>query len=317
MTPASSASTVTSTAPGPRDPVSCDRPSRPARAPRARQAGPFARTVTTISVDGRSAVGCAAIHRAASAAASGRRCGGAVHGSAAIRQTRALGSRPVLSASVRTINVTPERSDRCSKRRRDQVRVPIGYAGVLQHADAPPADAWCPAKDAAPERLPSGDSRLEVAPEPANIVVVDNGSTDDSRPSFAPAACHPSVAACRRLGPTTPASAAPTTTPCGAVDAEWVALLNNDTRVEPDWLSELMAAADRLVPASWRRACWTGTAHRSTSSADTTRFEGHSWQIDPWLAGRGPSRRSRDLLFACGGSMLVAREPFLDAGGFD
>jgi GT2 family glycosyltransferase len=144
------------------------------------------------------------------------------------------------------------------------------------------------------------------------IVVVDNGSTDDSL-SFVRQE-HPSVRVLemgRNAGF------------CGAynhavqtVDAEWVALLNNDTRVEPDWLSELMAAADRhraSVVAS-RMLDWEGA--QIDFVGGTTSFEGHSWQIDHGKPV-GPVPDERDLLFACGGSMLASRAAFLDAGGFD
>lgn len=144
------------------------------------------------------------------------------------------------------------------------------------------------------------------------IVVVDNGSTDDSL-AFVRRA-HPSVRVIE-LGYNAGF--------CGGynqavrqVDAEWLVLLNNDTRVEPDWLTELMAAAERhhaTVVAS-RMLDWTG-AHIDFVGG-TTSFEGHSWQIDH---GQPASQmpEERDLLFACGGSMLVSRAAFLDAGGFD
>ena len=65
------------------------------------------------------------------------------------------------------------------------------------------------------------------------------------------------------------------------------------------------------------RGSWTGTASGSTSSAGSSSFIGHS------LAAR--LRRAVDRAygeeprcsFACGGSMLIGREAFLDAGGFD
>ncbi len=144
------------------------------------------------------------------------------------------------------------------------------------------------------------------------IIVVDNGSTDDSIPFVRRE--HPSVRVVemgRNAGF------------CGAynhavrmVDADWVALLNNDTRVEPDWLSELVAAADRhraSVVAS-RMLDWDGA--RIDFVGGTTSFEGHSWQIDHGKPAH-ESSDERELLFACGGSMLASRSAFLDAGGFD
>lgn len=144
------------------------------------------------------------------------------------------------------------------------------------------------------------------------IVVIDNGSTDDSIPFVR--RTHPG-ARVMELGYNAGF--------CGgynhavrAVDAEWVVLLNNDTRVEPDWLTELMSAAERhqATVAASRMLDWDG-AHIDFVGGTTT-FEGHSWQIDH---GKPASivPEERDLLFACGGSMLITREAFLEAGGFD
>lgn len=103
-----------------------------------------------------------------------------------------------------------------------------------------------------------------------------------------------------------------------AAQGEWVAILNPDTRVRPDWLRELVqpALADPGVAAvASRMLTWDEEAIDFGDAA--LNFMG--WGNQP---GYG-SRHLRDyatpkpLIFACGGAMLVRRDLFLGAGGFD
>ena len=144
------------------------------------------------------------------------------------------------------------------------------------------------------------------------LVVVDNGSTDGSQEFVARA--HPGVqvqAIGRNLG-----FAAGYNFAVHESAAEWVAILNNDTRVAPDWLDALAAAAvrhDATVVAS-RMLDWDG--ERVDFDGGLTSLEGHSWQVHNGDPASVPVAE-RPLLFACAGAMLVRRDAFLDAGGFD
>lgn len=102
------------------------------------------------------------------------------------------------------------------------------------------------------------------------------------------------------------------------VDAEWVALLNGDTRVRPDWLGELHQTAARRPACravASRVVSWDGT--RSDFAGADTFFTGHAWQrgLGEPVAGRTFSEG--ELLFGCGASLLLHRRTFLDLGGFD
>ena len=103
-----------------------------------------------------------------------------------------------------------------------------------------------------------------------------------------------------------------------AAQGEWVAILNPDTRVQPDWLRTLVRPAlggGRVAVVASRMLTWQGDALDFGDAA--INFMG--WGCQP---GYG-SQRLEDylaeklLLFACGGAMLVHRDQFLDAGGFD
>jgi GT2 family glycosyltransferase len=144
------------------------------------------------------------------------------------------------------------------------------------------------------------------------IVVVDNGSTDGSLAFLHRS--HPRVRTValgrnRGLG----GAYNPVTELCRT---DFLAFLNNDTRVESTWLAELVAVATRHSAASVASRILDWSGNRIDFAGGILSFAGHAWQRDagqPAAASYGEV----PLLFACNGSMLVRREAFRDAGGFD
>lgn len=160
------------------------------------------------------------------------------------------------------------------------------------------------------QRIPQRVSKLTVT-------VVDNGSTDGTAEALArrfPQVRRHELWSNRgftggvRLGVTTS-------------DAEYVILLNNDAVPEPDWLREIV---DAIVLAPPDVIAVGGEIVDSSGAlVDFARgamtFDGHAFQIG--------FRKNRDevsipppgseILFACGGNMIVRREAFLAIGGFD
>ncbi|HWM95101.1 MAG TPA: glycosyltransferase family 2 protein [Thermoanaerobaculia bacterium] len=106
-----------------------------------------------------------------------------------------------------------------------------------------------------------------------------------------------------------------------ASDADALALLNNDTRPEPSWLAALVDAL-RSAPAdvaavSGKIVDWEG--ERLDFGRGVMTFDGHAFQLDfrrPLDRARVP-KPGEELLFACGGNLLIRRSSFLEAGGFD
>ena len=144
------------------------------------------------------------------------------------------------------------------------------------------------------------------------IVVVDNGSTDGSLELVS--STYPRVRVVKfdsNLGFCTPYNAA-----IRDCESQFVALLNNDTRVAPDWLAALVSAAQRhdAAAVAARILSWDGAT--IDFAGGVTSFIGHSWQPD---SGEPATRQyeEKPLLSACGGSALFARTAFIDAGGFD
>ncbi len=102
-----------------------------------------------------------------------------------------------------------------------------------------------------------------------------------------------------------------------AAEHEWLAFLNNDMRVEPDWIRRLVkpvVANRKLGAVSSKILNWDGTAIDFIGAG--INFQGFGFQIDH---GKRSSEKdvARRLLCPCGGAMLVRRDLFLELGGFD
>lgn len=104
-------------------------------------------------------------------------------------------------------------------------------------------------------------------------------------------------------------------------DAEMLLLLNNDAVPEPGWLASMVeslaSADDDVIASSGRILSYDGDRIDFVGGAMT--FDGHAFQRDfrrPVGSVQEPGRGD-ELLFACGGNMIVRRRPFVDLGGFD
>jgi GT2 family glycosyltransferase len=98
---------------------------------------------------------------------------------------------------------------------------------------------------------------------------------------------------------------------------KWIGFLNNDMRVEPSWIRDMLAGAEgrpNAVCLSSRIVNWDGSAVDFVGGG--VNYQGHGFQVD---YGKASSEHdvSRRLLFACGGAMLIDRNVFLEVGGFD
>jgi GT2 family glycosyltransferase len=157
--------------------------------------------------------------------------------------------------------------------------------------------------------------RLDYPPELVETIVLDNGSTDGSQVLLAEQ--YPWVrvlAEPQNLGFAEAVNRA-----AKATAADAVALLNNDMRVDPGWLRELV----RLYDPEDGYPCvggvildWEGA--RVQFAEGIVNFHGAAAQVpfgEPLEQVR--IEDGRELPFACGGSMLIDRRLFLEVGGFD
>src|SRR5207249_1502513 len=98
-----------------------------------------------------------------------------------------------------------------------------------------------------------------------------------------------------------------------------IAFLNNDMRVEPTWLRELvrpLVDESDVAATGGKILSWTGEAIDFVGGS--VNFYGHGFQP---LHGRPAEDvtglESRPFLFPCGGSMAIRRDVFLGSGAFD
>jgi GT2 family glycosyltransferase len=106
-----------------------------------------------------------------------------------------------------------------------------------------------------------------------------------------------------------------------AATGEFVAFLNNDTHVPPDWLSTLIRPCldqPDVVCSGSRIVSWDGTLLEfGGSSLNWAGFGYQEGYGRRHSAGAKPGQPPREVLFACGGAMAIRRDVFLETGGFD
>lgn len=146
------------------------------------------------------------------------------------------------------------------------------------------------------------------------VIVVDNGSIDGSRELLRDR--YPSVRVIENdenLG-----YARANNQAAAASLAKYMAFLNNDTRVDRRWLTELVAALDSRSSVAAVGSLilnWRGRKIDFATSAMSPFGEG--FQVGFRRPVREAPRDPQERLFVNGAGMLVRRELFIDVGGFD
>lgn len=151
----------------------------------------------------------------------------------------------------------------------------------------------------------------------ARVIVVDNGSSDGT---WEAVLAMDDRVRCVRLASNRGFTGG-IASGVDASDAELVIFLNNDALPEPGWLEAMVArlsASDLdVIAASGRIVSYEGD--RIDFIGGSMTFDGHAFQHDfrrPVGSVREPGPGT-ELLFACGGNMIVRRKEFADLGGFD
>lgn len=143
------------------------------------------------------------------------------------------------------------------------------------------------------------------------IIVVDNASQDGSVEWLK--AMRPDIKVI--VNETNEGFARPNNVAAKEASGEWLALINNDMRLTPNWLDEMMAIAQKHQCAcvASRILNWDGK-HLDYDGAAIA-FSGHGLQ--PNYGKRVEKAEPCAVPFACGGAMLIRRDTFLEVGGFD
>ena len=150
-----------------------------------------------------------------------------------------------------------------------------------------------------------------LALKPGEVIVVDNGSTDGSQEFLRKR--YPQVQLLENgmnLGFAQPCNLGAT-----AARGSCIAFINNDMRPEPYWLTAALEKLDARTPCVASRILdWEG--RRIDYNGSSLHYLGYGLQQDLGLPVEEAPHRGQ-VLFPCGGAMLVDRKVFLDLGGFD
>lgn len=158
--------------------------------------------------------------------------------------------------------------------------------------------------------------KLRYPKDKLEVVVVDNGSTDGSV-----ALIQEKYGWVKLLtNQKNEGFAKPSNDGASAATGEYVAFINNDMRVEPDWLSELIDSIRRNNAQCAGSVILNWDGKLLDFAGGTATYYGMGYQFGfhkPLGEAADLLSADRELLFACGGAMLVERKLFLDCGGFD
>ncbi len=148
------------------------------------------------------------------------------------------------------------------------------------------------------------------------LILVDNNSSDGSAEFVA--TTFPTV---RIIRNSSNVGFAPAVNQAArATQARYVALINNDAAADPGWLTALVAEIsayrdEGVICVGALMLDWAGQRIDFVDSG--INYYGHGNQPFHQLPVAAIADQPHELLFACGGAMLVDRAAFLDLGGFD
>ncbi len=144
------------------------------------------------------------------------------------------------------------------------------------------------------------------------IIVVDNGSTDGSQAFLRRE--YPQVVLLEN--PTNRGFSEPNNLAAARAQGRYVALINNDMRAHPAWLSAaLPRLGDGVACVGSRILDWSG--QRIDFNGSSLQYLGYAVQRDAGSPLDENLPTPDRILFACGGALIMERDVFLALGGFD
>lgn len=104
-----------------------------------------------------------------------------------------------------------------------------------------------------------------------------------------------------------------------ASTGEYIALLNNDTEADPNWLLELKRALDLEEEVGFcaSKVLFYDRRDLINSAGDVVTASGYAWNLGFHLQDRGEFNREKLVFGASGAAAIYRREMFEDVGLFD
>ncbi|MDD3223921.1 MAG: glycosyltransferase [Clostridium sp.] len=161
--------------------------------------------------------------------------------------------------------------------------------------------------------------KLNYSKDKVECIMVDNGSTDGSVQFVEKKYPHVKII----KNDSNEGFAKPNNDAAKIATGDYLALINNDMKIDKNWLNDMFQTLDECPEGEY--ACvgskivnWNGT--KLDFAGGSVSFAGYGYQFDFGMDAKEASQKynkDKDILFACGGSLIINREVFLKIGGFD
>ena len=151
---------------------------------------------------------------------------------------------------------------------------------------------------------------------PEEIIVVDNASTDESLVGVEDK--FPMVELIR-LKDNTGFAHANNLAASRVQESDWIAFLNPDAFPAPEWLENLVRAAESHPQFSFfgSHMLRHGGRDELDGTGDVYHVSGLAWRRDHGLSDSTVKRTTEEVFSPCAAAAMIRKEVFLEAGGFD
>jgi GT2 family glycosyltransferase len=149
------------------------------------------------------------------------------------------------------------------------------------------------------------------------LILVDNGSTDGSL--YGVESLLPGLALHLEKLDENKGFAIANNIGARLAHGQWLALLNSDAFPEPDWLENLLQAAERYPEFSFfaSRQLQANAPHLLDGTGDVLHISGLAWRRYAGFPAAQFGLKTEEVFSPCAAAALYSRRAFLQVGGFD